>query len=399
MEMRWVSTLSRQADSIAALDEAAAAVRAELGGVAPDLVLAFVSPHHRAQFPQFPGSLRAAFPGGTTVMGCSAGGVIGLGQELEGAAGLSLTAAVLPLVERRPFHVDGRELVPLYTDEGGWAQRLALAPADEPCFILLPDPFSCDLALLLRGLDAAFPNSPKVGGLASGGVRPGSNALFVNDQVFDHGAVGLALTGNVELQTIVAQGCRPIGAPQFVTRAAGNLILELDGRPPLEVMEELFEKLQRADQELFSRALHIGLAMNRGRDHYGQGDFVVRNILGIDAQSGALAVGAHVEPRLVVQFQLRDARASAEDLQSLLSDHVERHGNTPPHGALLFSCVGRGQAFFGRPNHDTDAFQAALGPTALGGFFCNGELGPVQGRTYLHGYTSAFGLFRPRPVH
>jgi small ligand-binding sensory domain FIST len=126
------------------------------------------------------------------------------------------------------------------------------------------------------------------------------------------------------------------------------------------------------------------------------GDFLVRNILGVDARSGGLAVGERLREGQSVQFHLRDAEASSLDLQSMLSQYVSDHQPGSEAGAMLFQCLGRGSYLFGRPDHDTDMFREMVGSIPLTGFFCNGEIGQVGGSTYLHGYTSSFGIFRPK---
>ena len=109
-----------------------------------------------------------------------------------------------------------------------------------------------------------------------------------------------------------------------------------------------------------------------------------------------MAIGELLKEGQLVQFHLRDAETSAEDLTAVLERYAVENRENQVHGALLFSCLGRGQYLYGRPNHDTDIFHEKLGPVPLGGFFCNGEIGPVSGTTFLHGYTSSFGIFRPR---
>jgi len=234
-----------------------------------------------------------------------------------------------------------------------------------------------------------------VHGVASGGRQPGSHALYLGDAVHRAGLVGVALSGNLAVDTIVAQGCRPIGEPMFVTAADRNVIRGLDGRPPLAVLEALHERLDPRDRQLARHSLFLGIVMKEDRVEYHQGDFLIRNLVGIDPTSGALAIGALVESGAVVQFHLRDATTSAEDLTALLRRH-RGAATTPVQGALLFSCLGRGQFLYGHPDHDSAAFRAELGAVPLGGFFCNGEIGPVHGTTFLHGYTSAFALFRGR---
>jgi small ligand-binding sensory domain FIST len=255
----------------------------------------------------------------------------------------------------------------------------------------LPDPFSCDTEVVLHALDRALPAATIVGGLASGGATPGAHALYCGETVQRAGLVGVALTGNVVVETVVAQGCRPIGDPLFVTRADGHVISELDGRRPLEVLQALAEAAPARDRRLFGHSLFVGIVMRAHQGSYRHGDFLIRNIIGLDGERGAIAVGASVEPGAVVQFHLRDAETSASDLTTLLERQA---GAARPAGALLFSCLGRGESLYGEADHDSEAVRRHLGEVPVGGFFCNGEIGPVQGATFLHGYTSAFGLFR-----
>jgi small ligand-binding sensory domain FIST len=180
-----------------------------------------------------------------------------------------------------------------------------------------------------------------------------------------------------------------------VTRADENLIHELDKRKPSQVLQELFETLGERDQQLFRNSLFVGIEMRSQQVEVRAGEFLVRNLVGVDKASGALAVGAAVQPWQVVHFFLRDARTAEDDLKRRL-DQYQFKGRRRPEGALLFSCVGRGEHLFGRPDHDTSLFRELVGPVPLGGFFCNGEIGPVGGTTFLHGYTSVFGLFRSR---
>jgi len=249
---------------------------------------------------------------------------------------------------------------------------------------------------LIRGLDSSYPAGKKLGGVASGGRTPGDNALYLRERVHRAGLVGVALSGDLELDTIVAQGCRPIGLPMFVTRCRENVLQELDGRPALEVLQELYESLSAADQELCGGSLFLGIEMKEAQGEYQQGDFLIRNLLGSDAAAGTLTVGAVLRGLQVVQFHLRDARTSAEDLERRLASYGIERDAAAARGAVLFSCLGRGAHLYGRPNHDSEVLRRHLGDVALGGFFCNGEIGPVQGTTFLHGYTSAFGIFRER---
>ncbi len=394
--MTWASALSVSSDLDRAVDEIVEGVRADLDGRPPDLAVAFVSAEHSPASERLPGLLRKGLGGGL-VLGCSAGGVIGGGREVEDSVALSVTAATLPGVEIAPFHLTAGDLPAAGAAPAEWRRVMRVESASAPQFILLPDPLSFPAEALLEGLDAALPESPKVGGLASGATGDDENLLFVGAGTYRSGAVGVSLDGNVRIDTVVAQGCRPIGDPVFVTAGEGNVIRSLDGHAPLEVMREIYDGLTAADQDLFRRSLFLGVVMTPGRSEYSQGDFLVRNLIGLEESTGSLVVGADIREGMVVQMHLRDARTSSNDLDALLSRYVDAQDDgLPPEGALLFSCMGRGAGLYGVAGHDSEAFARHIGPVPVGGFFCNGEIGAVQGRTFLHGYTSSFGVFRPR---
>jgi small ligand-binding sensory domain FIST len=393
--MRWTSAISaepsarkgaaRSAEGTAAARALATCARDALGDRA-DLALVFASGRHAAAFPRLVEDLRRELPDAVLV-GCTASGIFGGGRELEGASAASVVAARLPGTRVLPFALEGETL--------DLRRALELEPGRTPAaLLLLADPFTFHAEAWLESLHAAFPGCPAIGGLASGGARPGDHVLCAGDRMLRAGIAGAALYGPLALDAVVAQGCRPIGAPLFVTRARDNLVLELDGRSPLALLRELFERAAPEDKLLFRGSLFVGLEMREGRSQYGRGDFLIRNIAGIDAQSGAIAVAGPVREHQILQFQLRDRRTSAEDLDHCLERYRRSQDPAAVRGALLFSCVGRGAGLYGEPDHDSLAFKRALGDVPLGGFFGNGELGPVDGRTYLHAYTSAFGLFR-----
>jgi len=388
--MRWASSLSESRDLTVAVDEAADAVDQQLGGDA-SLLICFVSPHHDDRLDELPGALRARFPD-AVLLGCTGDGVIGDGREIERAPALSLTAATLPSVGLVPFHF-GVGQSP--RGPAGWRQRLGLTPEHQPAFLLMPDPFSCDVRSLLSGLDAAFPGAPKIGGLASGGRHPGGNGLLLEDRLHRDGLVGVALFGDVTVSCVVAQGCRPVGPELSVTHARRSLLLGLDGGRAVDALDRVYSQLSPADRALFSAGPMLGLLPSDGPAQSRPGDYLVRDVVGLDRDAGAIGVGALVDGVERVRFHIRDAGASAQDLNELLGRHHREHGERPA-GALLFSCLGRGRGLYGEQDHDSRAFRRHLGAAPLGGFFCSGEIGPVHQTTHLHGYTSAFGIFRPR---
>jgi small ligand-binding sensory domain FIST len=394
--MRWASALSRAADAEAALAESADALERGLEGSAPDLLLAFASPHHAPGCERIARRARRRFPSALLV-GVTGGGVIGNAREAEEGPGLSLTAAALPGARVAGFHLDMTSLPHPDEPPSSWRELARVAPEAQPKFLLLADPYTMDAGALIAGLDRAYPGAPKFGGLASGGRGPGENRLFLGSEVHRSGAVGVAFSGNVAVDTVIAQGCRPIGNPMVVMRCKGGLLQELDRGTPLRVLSDLHASLPERDRQLMQHSLFLGLDMREERIEYDPSELLVRNILGVEEASGALAVGAELRPMQAVQFVLRDARTAEEDLQRMLERQRRSGVAGRPAGALLFSCVGRGSGLFGHPDHDTGLFEEKLGPVPLGGFFCNGEIGPVGGATFLHGYTSAFALFREAP--
>ena len=391
--MKWATAISRSTSFEEAVLECAEDVTLCLGGGQVSLVLAFATPHFADYYPRLH-TLVDHYLQPTAFLGCSGGGVIGGGEEVEHAPAVTLAAARLPEVRIEPFHIGG-SLPDLDGPPDAWERLVGARAQDKPQFVLLADPFSARAATLLAGLDYAFPDSPKIGGLASGATSPGLNALFLDDEVFAEGTVGVALSGDVAIDTVVAQGCRPVGELMCVTSCRGNFLYELDGRPTLEVLRELFAALDGRDRRLASTALFVGVLMDEFREEPRAGDFLIRNLIGVDPRSGAVGVGENLQEGMRLRFHVRDAETAAEDLHTMLKSY-EKTPTGPLSGALLFSCLGRGVGLYGQPNFDTGVFREHLGDVPVGGFFCNGEIGPVGSTTFLHGYTSSFGFFRPR---
>jgi small ligand-binding sensory domain FIST len=391
--MKWCSAVSEKTSLGEAVDECALKLRGGLDDARPDLVVGFVSAEHGPGYDGVPALVREAL-GGRVFIGCSGGGVIGEGREVEHRAGLSLTAAVLPGVRLTPFHVEDGDMPDGDAPPDSWEEMVGTAASAGPHFLLMADPFSVRGEHLVMGLDYAFPSSVKIGGLASSGQRPGENALFLGGEVYSSGAIGLAMSGNIAVDTVVAQGCRPVGEVMSITKCHQNILQEINERPPLEVLREVFAASGDRDRELMQHSLFLGIVMDDFIDEPRQGDFLIRNIVGLDGRTGSMAIGEMLREGQRVQLHLRDALTSADDLGALLARYSSERGVDNCLGALLFSCQGRGQYLYGRADHDTDMFHDKVGSIPLGGFFCGGEIGPVGGTTFLHGYTSSFGIFR-----
>ena len=332
--MKCASAVSDHDSLERAIGECVSSVRENLGPNNADLSVVFVSGHFSGQYERIPGLLRDAL-GPTLLFGCSAGGVIGGGKEVEHRPGFSLTVAHLPDVELTTFHLEGEDLPDLDAGPEAWQQALQVPDDEDPRFLLLADPFSFPAQNFLLGMDYAFSRSVKIGGMASAGQKQGDNALFLGEKVYRSGTIGVSMRGNIAVDTVVAQGCRPIGPLMTITKSQQNLLAELDSRPPLEVLRECFSSASERDRELMQHSLFLGIVMDDLVEIPQHGDFLIRNIIGLDARAGVMAIGEALREGQRVQFHLRDALTSAEDLSNLLTKYSDesrpsRAGGSPP---------------------------------------------------------------------
>jgi small ligand-binding sensory domain FIST len=363
-----------------------------LGGVTPDLLCVLVAPGAGDDPERTAAAGRRAMEraGARAAFGATAGGVIGAGRGQEHGPAVAVWAAALPGARVRTFRLSSADLDP----DSAMITGLPAVAADDRVAALLVDPYSFPASGFLDRCNRTMPGFPLVGGLASSSGGPGANRLFSDGEVLDAGAVGVLLGAEVSARTVVSQGCRPIGPPMAVTRAEGNLLLELAGAPAYRRLVEIVSALPAAEQGLVARGLHIGVAIDEYADEHGRGDFLIRAVLGADERSGVVAIGDVVELGRTVRFQVRDPAGAREDLVELLGG-----AEKPGRGALLFSCNGRGATMFPPPqypgaDHDVRIVRDALGAEGVAGFFAAGEIGPVGGRNHLHGFTASVLIFR-----
>lgn len=380
MGIAFSSASGTDPDLDALLAGIAARALADLGpGDPPDLAVLFVTPDFGEPHAGA-GARILARTGARHLLGCSGVGVIGADAEREGGTSAALLLARLPgaILEPRTIH------------QGDLEDGKPLPPA----LLLLADPYSIDAEALLEAIQKGRPGRPVLGGLASGANRPGVHALWLDGETLREGAVGLDLGGDaLEVRTLVSQGCRPVGRRYTVTASEGPRIRTLAGKPAAQALKDTFESLSPADRELLRTSLHIGVVAHESKAEFHRGDFLIRNILGMVQEDGSLVVGERCSVGQTVQFQLRDAATASEDLAELL-DREAKAGS--PAGGLLFSCGGRGSHLFGEPDHDLRSIRSKLGAFPLAGFFCNGEIGPVGPRSFLHGFTTSMALFSAR---
>lgn len=331
------------------------------------------------------------------LLGCSSHGLIANETEVESDAGLALALYHLPGAELQPVRFAAQEI------EGGgspagWHSLTGVAARPATGWLAFADPFSVDGESWLAQWNEAYPSQPIVGGLASGPPGERATQLYLNGDVFEDGVVALSVGGEVRLVGAISQGCTPIGETWTITQAERNIIAQIGNRPAYQRLVEAFETLTPAQQAKARGNLLVGLVVNEYLEDFHRGDFLIRNLLGGDPVSGALAVGALPRLGQTLQFQRRDAAAATEDMAAMLARSRLALENHELLGGVLCCCNGRGRGLFGSPSHDAQMVQERLGPVALAGFFCNGEIGPVGQKNFLHGYTAALGLFlRQRP--
>ncbi|MFA5891982.1 MAG: FIST N-terminal domain-containing protein [Actinomycetota bacterium] len=381
--MRIGSGLSTHLDPLRAAEEAVAEVAA---GVIPgeaSVVLAFVSSDHRDAAEDIAGVLRDCF-GRAEIAGCVAEGIIGGARELEHGPAVSVWAADLPGTRVEAFALEFDDENASYS---GWPRELPFGST----LILMSDPFTFPVVHLLAQLNEQQPGVQVIGGVVSGVHEERQVRMFLGGEVRARGAVGIAVSGQARVGTLVSQGCRAIGEPMIITRADRNLIFELGGQRPVDRIRDIWSKVEPAERALMANGpLFIGRVVDEYKTDFGRGDFVVRNVMGADAEKGFIVVADVVEVGETIQFHVRDPRAADEDLRQMLGSV-----SSPTSGALLFTCNGRGSNMFEEQDHDAAAVHKGLGEVPLAGFFANGEIGPLSGQNFLHGHTASLAIFGP----
>lgn len=369
-----------------------------------DLAILFASGPHAQELGEIAQTVRAALEPGT-LLGVSAESVVAGEFEHERQPALSLFVASMPGTSLHAFsyrqlpHVKDGD-----ADALREAARIAGVRRDLRATLFFADPFSVPAAAVVSMLSSArttvegLRRAPVIGGMASAGAKPGSNILVLNDQVMRAGGVGLAIRGEIEIDALVSQGCRPIGKPLVVTAAQRNVIKTLGGVKAMDALREIISELDPNDRDLLPNGVFVGRVIDEYKARFGRGDFLIRGVLGVDNGSGAIAVGDLVRVGQTIQFHLRDRRTASEDLELLLA---AQQLQTPPAGGLLFTCNGRGTRLFDEQHHDASRIARALTtdpdrPMPLAGYFANGEFGPIGDSSFLHGHTASLALFRPR---
>jgi small ligand-binding sensory domain FIST len=375
--------LSDEQDPVAAFDEAAAAARRQLEGDC-DLAVVFAGAPHLGHAKTILSQVHERLAP-AALIGCGAGGVLAAGRELEAGPGAAIWALSAPEARIETHH---------FQAEPGEGQVLigGVPGPDElgEAMLLLADPYTFSAEALLAHLNEHRPGMPVLGGLASAAAA-GSAALFRDGEVLQGGAVACSVSG-ITMLPCVSQGATPVGPEMTITAARGNLIEQLASRPAIVRLREAIAELGPREQALAAEGLMLGVVIDENQPQYERGDFLVRPIMGADPESGALALGERVRVGQTVRMHVRDGATADEDLREALRTRAQALGAGGAAGALLFTCNGRGSHMFDVPDHDVTALEDSLGAPAAG-FFCAGEIGPVGGRNFLHGFTATIALF------
>ena len=386
---RCASALSTTADWVQAVAEVCDQALGQLDGT-PDLAVLFASTDRADVCGQIAEQVCDRL-GTDRLMGCTGESIVGTGREVEGQTALSLWLARMPNTEILPMHLTFQRAA----EDGsivGWHDLLMEHWPSPASMLVLGEPFSFPADVLLERMNEDRPGMHVIGGMASGATAPGENRLLFGRQALDTGAVAVLLSGAVQPRSIVSQGCRPIGKHFVITKADRNVVYQLGGKPAVVQLHEILVQLPTSEQEMVRDGLHLGRVVSEYQDRFDHGDFLVRNVMGIERESGALVIGDYVRVGQTVKFHIRDWQTADADLRQMLAEGRRKVAGEP-FGALLFTCNGRGTRLFPEPHHDAQAIRKAFGEIPLAGFFAAGELGPVADKNFVHGFTASIALF------
>ena len=391
-QLRFAAGVSDDPETSVALFDVCSQIESQLDGQV-DLLLVFASSHHAGEFETIVDHLGSAFRPRAS-MGATARGVIGDMRELEDGPGLSVLAATVPGAFFTPLRFAYVDWTAMASRSDELRRAVTSEDAAVRAVLLLADPFSTPAMRMLPAFNAALPDVPIVGGMASGAAAAGDNRLALDGKLVNEGVVGLAIGGDVTVDCTVSQGCRPIGEPHVITRCKRHIVFELGGRDAVDVVRNTVQGLSDADRDLVrANGLLVGRVIDEYKSRFGRGDFLIRKLDRCDERRRYIAIhDTAVRPGQTVQFHIRDQHTAAEDASMLLAGQ-EVYG--PAAGALLFSCVGRGLSLFDRPDTDVTMVRDALGGVPLAGFFAAGQMGPVGPHSFLHRHAASLVVFRP----
>ena len=370
----------------------------------PDLLLLFVSYSLADSFESIVTLLRTSLKP-VHLLAVVGESIIGPEQEVERLPAVSALAISAPDAILHSFHLAQDEWPEVLAEEEFLNLHVAPPAGTNPeaaplrAFFMFADPFTTPVVQLLDACSQSFPAAPVIGGMASGMQNPGETRLALDGEIFTAGLVGVSFSGDIEIDTLVSQGCRAVGETFVVTKGHQNVIETLDGKPALAAIEEMVQGLPLLDRQLLANGgLQVGRVIDQGKGTYGKGDFLIRSLVGVRRETGAVLIGDMIRTGQTLQFHVRDARTAHEEMRLLLEGETMLASSGAARGALLVTCNGRGTRLFDKPNHDVALTRQILGDIPIAGFFAGGEIGPVGNRNFVHGHTAVLALFRrPNP--
>ena len=380
--------LSRKSNSRQAAREAGRLALEHAGTERADWAVIFATTTpHRSRFAEMLTEAQETL-GTQSLTGCSAYGVLSGGEEVEGEPAVSILAVRSDAITAEPL------IAPEGRDHGiSSAREIGRRIAGRPGLLLvLPDPFSLHPDAILEALEAAAPGTQAIGAAASSDPMMDRTFQFFGRNVATRSLAALHLSGQFRTSIGITQGCQPLGEPCRVTKGKGNLIMELDDRPALEILRSRLPAGLRDSMQQLGGHLFVGLPPDPDQDRVEPGEYLVRHLLGADAERGALAIGAKIREGQLLFLVLRDGDAAREDLKQMLERVVAGGAAEGARFGFYFNCAARGASLYGLPGIDTAYISRALEDLPLIGFFGNAEIAPLRGANRLFTHTGVLAL-------
>jgi small ligand-binding sensory domain FIST len=380
---------SSNASTERAAEQAAIEAMAQAGISRADAVVVFFTAEHASRSEPLLSTL-ARVTHSDRIVGSSGTGVLTGAGEIEGQNGMAVLVFASDQLQSRPFLFE-----PLREhDEEIGANIAQIAGADQSSLLaLFPDTYNGQPHQLLRSMDQRIGFVPVVGAGSSESGAAQATYQVCGERCRSNSVAGLQLSGSFDALIDITQGCQPITEPMVITKAEGNVIFEIDDRPALEIFAKLLkgpiaEDLRRALMFIF-----VGLpVVDPHEGTIGPGQYLVRNIIGLDPKNGAVGIADQAREGQSMIFALRDGQRAREDLNQMLERQARKLAGRTPAFGLYFNCCARGHSLYGMPGIDTAYIRQALGDFPLLGTFGGYELAPLGGKNHLFAYTGVLTL-------
>ena len=373
-----------------AIEHAAAQALSNAGISRADFAMMFFTADHAAHASELVTAFSQA-AGTDCVVGSSGAGVLTGEGEIEGGPGVVVCVIASDTLIARPFIFE-----PLRGNETNlgvsFGDFLAKSGEEKSLMILLPDSYQGNPQPLLAGMARRAGFHPVIGAGSSENGTIGATYQLCGDKLATNSVAGAYLSGDFTLRVDITQGCQPITEPMAITKAERNLIYEINGRPALEIFARLLKGPLAEDVRRAVSVIFVGLPANRQENSVADGQYVVRNIIGIDAEKGVIGVADEVTQGDAVIFTMRDGQRAREDLGQMLRRQCEALGQKKPAFGMYFNCCARGNSLYGIPGIDSAYIRQALGEVPLIGMFGGYELAPLGRANHLFAYTGVLAL-------